>query len=641
MITPLAVLCVEDSEDDTLLLTRLLTRNGYTVTYERVDTAAALTAALDQRAWDVIVADYMLPQWSGLAALRLIRARDPDVPVLIVSGQVGEEIAVEVMRAGAQDFIGKSNLARLAPALARELAEAQERRQRQAAERTVREHEARFRDIVETAHEGIWVLDAAGATSYANRQLGVLLGVPVETLRECMWTEFLAPDDQACRDSIARLVQGTGERFECHLRRADGVRVWVLVSAAPCRDADGLVVGSLLMVTDLTAHKRAEAEVRKAERLQALSRLAGGIAHDFRNYLTVVLGKISLVKMDLTPDELLYSRLTSAEGAALRAKELSEQLLTFAEGGAPVKRPTSIAELLREATTFALRGTNVSAIFQVADDLWPLEADPGQVGEVIHNVVVNAAEAMPTGGAVTVMARNLPVDEAASAALPGPCVEIIIQDEGVGIAPDDLPMIFDPFFSRKGIGDGLGLTTAYSIVRSHDGTLHVSSRIGEGTTCTLRLPAAPSLAVPPHVAFVRPQVHKGRILVMDDEDFVRECVVDMLAALGYDAQAACEGEEAIRQYMQAQAAGHPFDAVILDLTVRGGLGGKDTISRLQAFDPQVRAIVTSGYSQDPILADHKHYGFCNVIPKPYRLDELCAVVLTTLGESSVPESPAG
>jgi PAS domain S-box-containing protein len=384
---------------------------------------------------------------------------------------------------------------------------------------------------------------------------------------------------------------------------------------------------TVVIVRDVTERKKIEEELLKARKLESIGLLAGGIAHDFNNILMGIIGNLSVAKTLATPGDHLSEMVIAAERAALRARDLTQQLLTFAKGGAPIKKTTSILEIIRESVDFALRGSNVRCQFSIPDTLWPVDVDEAQMSQVISNLIINADQSMPQGGTIRLQAENITVSaNDPLSRRPGQYVQITIQDQGTGIPPDHLPKIFDPYFTTKQKGTGLGLATAYSIITKHDGYIAVESELGVGTRFTLCLPAVvgqvrPKKEMPPPAA-----VQKGRVLVMDDEEIIRDVTGKMLTRLGYEAMFARDGMEAIEAYWKAHTAGVPFDIVIMDLTIPGGMGGKEAIQRLREVDPQVKAIVSSGYSNDPVMANFAHYGFVDVMAKPYKIQDLSQVL---------------
>jgi two-component system, cell cycle sensor histidine kinase and response regulator CckA len=341
----------------------------------------------------------------------------------------------------------------------------------------------------------------------------------------------------------------------------------------------------------------------------------------------VILGRLSLAKLYTRPQDPVYAQLNEAEAAVQLAAEVPRKLLTFGKGGAPVKRLTTLGPLLQEATCFALAGLQVPPVFILADDLWPVIVDSGQIRQVIHNVVLNAVEATAAGGTIHVRADNITLhDERSFPLLAGPYVRISIIDPGVGMPEAYLDKIFDPYFTTKEPGSGLGLATAHAIIQKHGGHIQLASAPGTGTTVRIYLPARPEAVGPAKEATTAPQIGQGKLLVMDDEEVTRNVLSEMLTHLGYEVETARDGAEGIALYRHAQEVGAPFAAVILDLVVAGGMGGREAIAKLRELDPQIKAIASSGYSNDAVMADFSHYGFSGVLPKPYKLAELSAVL---------------
>lgn len=377
-------------------------------------------------------------------------------------------------------------------------------------------------------------------------------------------------------------------------------------------------------MSDVTERKRAETELLKVSKIESLGVLAGGIAHDFNNLLTGLVGNLYLLKMNTKPEAPAFRRLAEAEKACLRARSLTQQLLTFSRGGDPVKKTVAIGPVLLEWTSFALRGSNVEVRTDIAPDLWSVEADEGQISQVINNLIINAQQAMPGGGCITIRAENVTIGAADGLTLaPGRYVRIAFRDEGTGIPPEHLARIFDPFFTTKPKGTGLGLSTAYSIIQKHQGHLSVESHGGKGATFLLHLPASQHTA-PPQTdkTFTSAKPQTGRVLFMDDEASIRNFVAELLGEIGYRVTCVSTGEEAVDVYRRHFEAGEPFDVVFLDLTIPGGISGVETISRLADIDPAVTAIVSSGYCNDPVMANFSQYGFQDCLVKPYQVEEL-------------------
>ena len=416
----------------------------------------------------------------------------------------------------------------------------------------------------------------------------------------------------------------------------DGTECIIADSGAPIRPDNDVITGVVLVFRDITAQRKMAEELHRMKKIEAVGLLAGGIAHDYNNIMTGILGNISLAKISLDDEEeaeKVADYLSEAEAACMRAKNLSGQLITFSKGGAPVKITISIAELIRESTSFFLHGSNVKCELSLPDNLWRADVDAGQINQVVNNLVMNADQAMPGGGTVWVAAKNIIVKEEDILPLKaGEYIKISIRDQGIGIPTTYLDKIFDPYFTTKQDGNGLGLASVYSIVKNHDGFITVDSTPGIGATFDVYLPGIKE-EVGIEKEKLRPKGLRpgtGRILLMDDEEIVRNVTTAILTKLGYKVETAADGEKAIELYRKAGKGGKPFDAVILDLTIPGGMGGKETMEKLLAIDPQIKAIVSSGYSNDPIMADHKAFSFSGVVVKPFMLRELADVLVEVL-----------
>lgn len=383
----------------------------------------------------------------------------------------------------------------------------------------------------------------------------------------------------------------------------------------------------LFVIRDLTQQKKIEEEILRVRKLESINLLAGGIAHDFNNMLTAVLGNVSLARMYAKPGDRIAARLEAIEKAVMRARDLTFQLLTFAKGGLPVKETTSLISVIRDSCDFALRGSNVLCNMSIAEDLWPVDADVGQISQVLNNMMINAKEAMPDGGIIELVAENKLLDRSDDIPLrPGRYVLISIKDHGSGIPQEHLSRIFDPYFTTKTAGHGLGLATSHSIIRKHDGHIIVKSHPGAGAIFDIYLPASErELSKAADVKLI-PTSGRGKILIMDDDEMIRNMASEMLSHLNYKVHKAKDGFEAIEAIRQATQTGKPFDAVIMDLTIPGGYGGKEVIKEVRKIDPQIKAIVSSGYSNDPIMADFAKYGFDGVVTKPYGIEKLSEVI---------------
>ncbi len=485
--------------------------------------------------------------------------------------------------------------------------------------------------------DGVITTDTEGKITLINKIAEQLTGwTQEEAVGKSLSLVFQTINEKTRRSSenpVERVLSEgtlTAIREDTILISKEGTESIIADSGAPIRDKNSRIIGVVLVFRDITEWRKMEQELLRTEKLESLGILAGGIAHDFNNILTAILGNANLGKMYCT-EERVAEKLDKIEKASLHAKDLTQQLLTFSKGGAPIKKIVSVPELIRDSVSFALRGSNVRCHLSTARDLWPAEVDEGQISQVINNLVINADQAMPEGGIIKVQAENVIIAPEDRLPLhPGKYVRIAISDEGVGIPEPHLSKIFDPYFTTKQRGSGLGLATSYSIVRQHNGHIQVESEVGTGTAFTIWLPASEPLWKPEEKEVSRPLHGRGKILLMDDEVAIRDAASEALCHLGYEVEVAHDGKEALELYKKAQKMGTPFDAIIMDLTIPGGMGGEEAIQSLLHIDPEANAIVSSGYSTDPVMSDYEKYGFKGVVTKPYSIKELNEILARVL-----------
>ncbi len=494
---------------------------------------------------------------------------------------------------------------------------------RKKAEEALRESEEKYRLVVENASEAIFVAQD-GMIRFINPKTLELIGYSEHELTSRPFTEFIHPDDRAMViDRHEQRIRGQHPPDVYTFRTIDkfeNIR-WVEINVVSLL-WEGRAA-TLNFLVDITAKRKMEEELVKVQKLESLGVLAGGIAHDFNNILTAVMGNISLAQMHCQSPDKVKGRLVEAEKACLQARGLTQQLLTFSKGGAPIKRIAHISQLIENSCHFAVRGSNVRCKLSFHNDLFTVDVDEGQIGQVFNNLIINSVHAMPQGGVIHVHAENVLVT--AEQGLPlkdGNYLKIVVRDKGVGIPKNILPRIFDPYFTTKHKGSGLGLATAYSIIQNHDGWITAESDVGIGTTFHVYLPASQSQLEKSLDLEETIATGSGRILLMDDEDSIREVAREMLSTLGYEVELARDGTEAISLYRTARDSSYPFEVVVLDLTVPDGMGGMEAIERLREIDPEIKAVVSSGYSNDPIMADYTKYGFRGVVAKPYSAKEL-------------------
>ena len=412
----------------------------------------------------------------------------------------------------------------------------------------------------------------------------------------------------------------------------DGCRYLIEDSAAPIFDKESKIIGTVLVFRDVSEKLKIADELLKVQKLESIGVLAGGIAHDFNNFLAAILGNIELAGMFVDSDSEAMPLLEEAKKASLRARDLTRQLLTFSKGGDPVKQTTSLHNLVRDSANFVLHGSSALCEFEIPEDLWMVDVDTGQISQVIQNIILNARHAMPDGGTIKVKCENVAaiVDNKGSGAplSEKDCIKLTISDTGVGIPQKYLMKIFDPYFSTKQDGSGLGLAICHSIIKKHDGNISVRSDPDEGTTFTITLPAASQeadICKSSEEGLVKSSI-KARILVMDDEAMVRNTAKRMLEVMGHEVWVAEHGDEAVKIYSEHYGSDRAIDMVIMDLTIPGGMGGKDAVAEIIEINSEANVVVSSGYSNDPVMAHYQDYGFKAALAKPFHMAELCKII---------------
>ena len=492
--------------------------------------------------------------------------------------------------------------------------------------------EKRYKDLFENSSDLIQIVHPTGNFLYVNRAWRETFGYCEEEIATMSIFDLIAADCQGhCQTTFQQIISDPKLHYIDTVFIAKDGRQVIIEGNAICNFENEKPIFTQCIFRDVTEKKKMIEELIKAQKLESLGVLAGGIAHDFNNLLTAILGNISLAKMYTKPQDTITDYLHKTEKASIRAQGLTKQLLTFSKGGAPIKKVTPITELIKDSTSFVLRGSKVKCEYHFDQDLWAVEADEGQLSQVAQNLVINASQAMPDGGIITIRATNksLALDE--PSALPsGNYIELLFQDHGTGIPPEHLSRIFDPYFSSKSTGTGLGLAISYSIIKTHGGVITVSSELDQGTIFSILLPAILDHVPQPKGQDDFQKIGDRKILIMDDDQTVREIAATMLTHIGCSVEEAGDGKEAIVLYSKAQTDGVPFDVVIMDLTIPGGMGGKEAITALLAVDPQARVVVSSGYANDPIMANYKDYGFHGVLPKPFKMDDLHKAIATVI-----------
>jgi PAS domain S-box-containing protein len=533
------------------------------------------------------------------------------------------------------DFFGElKNLKYSIVGMTRSLAEARQAQVRKTAEQALHDSEKTLKGFIDVMPVGVKWIDGDGVIKHVNSCFMEWFGYDTDDIPSLdAWFLRAYPDPVNRENSLSRWEAAIDTA------RTDGTTIQPSESIISCKDGSDrhVIVYTHLarnlrldIFTDITERESLQNRLLNAQRLESLGVLAGGIAHDFNNILTAIMGNISIARLVLDTPEKSAKLLENAEKATVRATELATQLLTFAKGGAPVKKTVSIRKIVNESLSLALRGTNVKGVVEIPDHLHDIEGDEGQVSQVFNNIIINAVQAMPGGGKITVEGINLALEEENNLLLPpGGYVKLSFSDEGCGMPEDVRKKIFDPYFTTKSGGIGLGLASVHSIINRHGGHLEARSKIGKGTTFTLFLPSTGTTATGSEIGHritLSEAPAEGSVLVMDDEEMIRDLAAEMLAHLGYTVTTCATGEETVRKYRIAKEGNNPFSFIIMDLTIPGGMGGRESAEVILAFDPCARLIASSGYSNDPVMANFYDYGFCGSIIKPYTLDDLTRVV---------------
>jgi PAS domain S-box-containing protein len=622
------ILLVEDQDDSRETLRKLIELRGHQV--RAVATAEEAERALAEESFPFLILDWMLPGKSGLELCRELRERTDgdEMFILLVTARGDREDLEQALSAGANDYLTKPiDLSRLNVRLCvaeRQIRDLTERNQARVA---LQESARTLRDILENTTDGFIALDFAWRFTYVNPEAEKLLGRSREELIGGeLWEKF----PELC-----------GTPFEKNYRRVMAHQESMEFEASDPAETKWFEVhcypsggGVSAFFRDVTERKRSEDERLTTGKLESVGTLAGGIAHDLNNILTVISGNIGLAQLEAPNDAKdLLTCLSKAAQAAQHAAHLSSQLLTFSKGGAPVKKVIDITKVLTKAIEFALHGSNVRAEIDIPPNLWAAEVDSGQIEQVMNALMLNAREAMLGGGTVEITARNVNLENKTGAFLPGGrYLKISVADRGGGVPANIATRIFDPYFTTKPTSSGLGLSIGFSIIKKHGGMLHLEQSSSSGAVFTFYLPAAKAEVVPPKQ--IAPaaglQFNHQRVLVMDDEAGIRDLTSQLLGSLGYEVTAVPDGAEAVKTYERAMRRGENFQAVILDATIRGGMGGVATIERLRNLDPQVVGIICSGYSDEAALAEFLQFGFRGALPKPFTRRDLSEVLQRAL-----------
>jgi PAS domain S-box-containing protein len=624
------ILIIDDEPRMCQSLKELLAGQNY-----ELNTANSAKQAIEfliDNSFDLILLDLCLPDMNGYHVMDHIDQQGIGALVIIMTGKASEESAIEALRRGAYDYLKKPfEPEKLLITVKNALNLKKIKRDEELAKEALRESEERYRCYINVANDGIAVVHN-GKLSFVNSRLAEMIGYTTDEIEGKDFSRFIPKDIlPQIEDVYKRRVAGEDlpSVYESKILHRDGRSIDVEYNISQIRIGDDQ--STLNVIRDISERKKIQAEVLKAKKLASLGTLAGGIAHDFNNLLYVIVGNIDLAKDKIKDDLGILKNLQEVEKASLRASELAARLITFSKGGNPIKKVASIGELVKNAVSDSLNGSGINCEFSIADDLFPVEIDALQIKQVIRNIVINATEAMNGKGTIKVFCENTAVDEKDRLTLKaGKYVLLSIKDQGTGIAPKNLAKIFDPYFSTKDMGadkgQGLGLSACHSIIKKHDGFITAESELGVGTTLMIYFPATEKemekLEPIQKIVPEKSMSGIGRILAMDDEKMIRDLTEQMLSQFGYDVALAQDGSEAIELYRSAMESGKPFDAVILDLTVKSGMGGKSAVRKLLEINPHVKSIVSSAFFNDPVMTDYRKYGFTAALPKPYMKKDL-------------------
>jgi PAS domain S-box-containing protein len=494
---------------------------------------------------------------------------------------------------------------------------------RRKTEEGLRRAEEQFRTLVEQALVGIYIYQD-GFFPYVNPKAAEIFGYTQEEISSEPFESLIAEADQPdSRKNIRKLLdkEVTSTHSFISAIRKNGTTVELETQSVRTEyRGKPAIMGTFI---DITERKKMETAFRNVQRLESLSAFASGVALEYNNILTAIIGNLALAKMYAKPGYEVFDVLTEAEKASMRAKDLTSQLLSFSEGGSPVRKIVYLQELIRDLVS--LSGDSKTAHYEMTlpENLWPVEVDESQLGQAINSLLINARNATPEGGTIRISADNIPLGSSTGLPLKQ-CryIMITIEDQGKDMSGKEVQTIFDPFQPGEKKGGGLGLASSYTIVRKHDGIITADSSPGEGTIYRVYLPAVQENSTAPSGSSVISRSRRGMVLVMDDEEIVRVVVNRLLLQCGFETELAKDGVEMLRLYREAKEAGKTFEAVILDLIIQEGMGGQEAIKQLLAYDPDVKVIVSSGYSHNPIMTNFREYGFAGFLPKPYKLEEL-------------------
>ncbi|MDM8535300.1 response regulator [Desulfobacterales bacterium HSG17] len=629
------VLVVEDDEGLNKLAQKALRRSGFDV--QGVSSGTEAIDLITSDTHQVLLLDQQLSDMTGIELIHFLIEHDRQVPFVVMTGQGDEKIAVEMMKLGAADYLIKSfDLSEILPEVFHQVFQKLETENRLLiAMEALRISEINLRDAQKIAQLGNWTWELKSGKVYWSDEIYNIFGIEKkikpnsEKIRKLIIDEDLLIFDAAYK----KIESGDfPESIDYRIHKNGGQIHYLSTKINAVHDAAGELISLIGTVQDVTSLKKIEEQLQQNQKIEAIGTLAGGLAHDFNNMLSIISGNASYGLSQLKQGEELFDVLLEIQEGTMQAQALTQQLLTFSKGGAPVKKLADINQLVKESARFITRGAKSRCEFNLAENLYAAEVDAGQINQVIGNLVINADQSMPNGGVIRLCTENNEIQDQNDFAIPGGhYIKITIEDQGLGIPEKHLANIFDPFFTTKQMGSGLGLATAYSIIKKHDGCISASSESEKGTVFTIYLPVSLKSVTQAEDKQEPRHTGHGKVLIMDDQESILKIVGRMLNRMGYETAFATDGFQAVDIYRQANQTNARFDLVILDLTVPGGMGGAKTVIELLKLDPNVKAVVSSGYSNDTIMADYEDYGFCGVIHKPFTKSQLADLLNKILG----------